>query len=215
MKKAFTLAETLLTLMIIGVIASLTIPSLMYSAQNRDNVARLKKVSGILSTSTGLIQLEEGPVDGWEWVSEQNIADLYKAKFKVEEDCGTGKGCFSEGIKGLNGSSLEDIYNSASYYKMVLADGTCVALKACGGGCSPADYGLDPSAMMVGGFMVDLNGPKGPNVGGKDIFFFGLVKDKGVQIGGSYSTNGCTLSHGSNGLNCGALVIKEDKISYW
>ena len=215
MKKAFTLAETLLTLMIIGVIAAMVIPSLMYSAQNRDNVARLKKIAGVLTTATGLIQLESGPVDGWDWASESNIVDLYRTKFKIERECGTNSGCFPEDTEGLNGSSLGDIDSSASYYKFVLADGTTLGLKTCEGGCSPADYGLDPTERMVGGFIVDVNGHKGPNVGGKDIFFFGIIKDKGIKVGGSYSTNGCDLSKGSNGLNCGALVIQENKISYW
>ncbi len=215
-KAGFTLAETLITLMIIGVIASMTIPSLMYNARNRDNVGRLKKMSGVLSTATGLIQVEEGPVDGWEWASEKDIIALYKPKFKVMQDCGTAAGCFPENPKALDGSDLPDYNSDASYHKIILSDGSMLALKSCAnGGCQPADYGLDPASTLLGGFIVDVNGLREPNEGGKDIFYFGLVKDKGVQAGGSYSTQGCSLSNPSNGLNCAALVIKEDKISYW
>ncbi len=218
MKKmfGFTLAETLITLMIFGVIAAMTIPTLMNDARNRDNVGRLKKTSGILSTSTGLIQVEEGPVDGWEWAQEKDIIELYKPKFKVMKDCAFGKGCFPELPKALDGSSLPDYDSDAKYYKLILSDGSMVAFTSCAdGSCQPSDYGLDPANTLLGGFFVDVNGLRAPNEAGKDIFFFGLVKDKGVQAGGSFSTAGCSLKNPSNGLNCAALVIKEDKISYW
>lgn len=43
MKKAFTLAEVLITLGIIGVVAAITIPGLMENVRNRDLQAQLKK----------------------------------------------------------------------------------------------------------------------------------------------------------------------------
>lgn len=41
--RAFTLAEVLITLGIIGVVAAITIPSLMENVRNRDLQAQLKK----------------------------------------------------------------------------------------------------------------------------------------------------------------------------
>lgn len=41
--RAFTLAEDLITLGIIGVVAAITIPSLMENVRNRDLQAQLKK----------------------------------------------------------------------------------------------------------------------------------------------------------------------------
>ena len=41
--RAFTLAEVLITLGIIGVVAAMTIPSLMENVRNRDLQAQLKK----------------------------------------------------------------------------------------------------------------------------------------------------------------------------
>ena len=211
MKKAFTLAETLLVLMIIGVIAAMVIPSLMNNPRNRDNVSRLKKIAGELTTATTLLQLEAGPVDGWDWTSEADIVDLYKKKFKVMKECGMSDGCFPEDTKSLSGSDLNE---SSGYYKIILADGTSLGIKACNGGCTPGNYGLDSSNELLGLFLVDVNGFRGPNKGGLDTFVFGLVKHKGVQAGGSYSSAGCD-QRSSNCLNCAAKVIREDNINYW
>ena len=46
---AFTLAEILITLGIIGVVAGLTIPGLIQSYQKQQTVAKLKKVYAILN----------------------------------------------------------------------------------------------------------------------------------------------------------------------
>ena len=42
-RKAFTLAEVLITMVIIGVVAAITVPSLMLTTQKKENVARYKK----------------------------------------------------------------------------------------------------------------------------------------------------------------------------
>lgn len=49
MKKAFTLAEVLITLGIIGVVASMTMPSLISKYQERVFVERLKQTYSIFS----------------------------------------------------------------------------------------------------------------------------------------------------------------------
>lgn len=48
-KRGFTLAETLITLGIVGIVAALTIPSLIASYQKKQTVVKLKKVYAILN----------------------------------------------------------------------------------------------------------------------------------------------------------------------
>ncbi|MBP7211391.1 type II secretion system protein, partial [bacterium] len=50
-KKAFTLAEVLITLGIIGVVAALTIPTLMQRTQDREAISALKKFYSTLSSA--------------------------------------------------------------------------------------------------------------------------------------------------------------------
>ena len=59
-KLAFTLAEVLLTLAIIGIIAAMTLPALQNSTNKMENVVALKKTYYVLSQATYSIMAENG-----------------------------------------------------------------------------------------------------------------------------------------------------------
>ena len=59
-RKAFTLAEVLITLGIIGVVAAMTIPTLMTKIQNRMFVAQLKKEYSTLQQGFKMMLAQEG-----------------------------------------------------------------------------------------------------------------------------------------------------------
>ena len=60
MKKAFTLAEVLITLGIIGVVAAITMPMLVSTYQERELVSRLKKDYSNISQSYAHSLVENG-----------------------------------------------------------------------------------------------------------------------------------------------------------
>lgn len=61
----FTLAEVLITLGIISVVAAMTLPSLMNKIQKRDTAARLKKFYSAMNRRlTGLPSITASPVTG-------------------------------------------------------------------------------------------------------------------------------------------------------
>lgn len=57
MKKAFTLAETLITLGVIGVVAALTLPTLINSYKKQVTTARLKKFNSIFNDTRMHVQM--------------------------------------------------------------------------------------------------------------------------------------------------------------
>ena len=67
--RGFTLAEVLITLVIIGVIAAMTIPTLMNNTNKQEYVSKLKKAYSTLSQATNRIITEEGnprgDIGGW------------------------------------------------------------------------------------------------------------------------------------------------------
>ncbi len=63
MKKAFTLAEVLITLGIIGVVASMTLPALIQKNNEKQIVVRLKKLYSMLQHAHLNIINEYGPLD--------------------------------------------------------------------------------------------------------------------------------------------------------
>jgi prepilin-type N-terminal cleavage/methylation domain-containing protein len=62
----FTLAEVLITLAVIGVVAALTIPTVVRNYQKTQTITQLKKVYSALSNTTNLAIADEGPISGWE-----------------------------------------------------------------------------------------------------------------------------------------------------
>ena len=64
-KLAFTLAEVLITLGIIGVVAAMTIPTLMTNIRHRDISVKLQKFSSVMRQMLLTAEDEQGPVNEW------------------------------------------------------------------------------------------------------------------------------------------------------
>ena len=60
MKKGFTLAEVLITLAIIGVVAALTIPSVIVKTQQQEFKTAAKKAHSVLSQAVQLTEVKDG-----------------------------------------------------------------------------------------------------------------------------------------------------------
>ncbi|MDR1327672.1 MAG: type II secretion system GspH family protein [Heliobacteriaceae bacterium] len=65
MTKGFTLAELLITLGIIGVVAALTMPSLIHKQRNKVLEAKFKRAYNVLFNATFVLVNEE-PFDSWQ-----------------------------------------------------------------------------------------------------------------------------------------------------
>lgn len=61
----FTLAETLITLGIIGIVAALTIPTLVAKHQEKTRIVKLKKIYSQLQNAFNLAVYENGPLETW------------------------------------------------------------------------------------------------------------------------------------------------------
>lgn len=79
-KKAFTLAEVLITLGIIGVVASMTIPVLIQKHNNQVVETRLKKIYTIMNQAILMSEAQNGPVELWNF-SDPNFWDTHFAPY--------------------------------------------------------------------------------------------------------------------------------------
>ena len=124
-KNGFTLAEVLITLVIIGVIAAMTIPAVINKTQKQEYVSRLKKTYSVFAQATNKIIAEEGTPSNWA-TSPENVYNIYKKYLVVAKDCNTESGCVqSNGVyQQLLGGSND--YDTNKYRKLVLGDGTIV-----------------------------------------------------------------------------------------
>lgn len=200
--QAFTLAEVLITLGIIGVVAAILIPNLMEKVQDWQFKQAWKKEYAILTQAINAVYADDGvgfelsrEVAG-DWVQMPRYYCKLEKKLKVIKsgmNCpenpdsipidsaqwpvsiGPKKGYWhvDDNWKMQNGTLL---HSNTTYFPMsaILVDGAMIQFTC------------------YSEIQVDVNGYKKPNVVGKDIFHF-LLKNKGTTKTTFWETaNGCT-----------------------
>ena len=209
----FTLAEVLITLVIIGVIAAMTIPTLINKTNNQEYVSRLKKVYATLSAATNRIIFEKGTpnstLGGWS-SSPEALLDIYKTKLMVADECVPSNGCTpNDSYKQLN--NVNSNYNIGLRPKLVLNDGTFLFfwLEPDAYSCNYNSYG---SFNACGEIYEDINGKKGPNKWGRDFFYF-VIKENGLVPAGC-DGNSSDCNKNGNEYTCACKVIRENAINY-
>ncbi len=219
---AFTLAETLVVMGIIGVVAALTIPNLNQSTGDREKVAKLKKVYSNLEDAFGRATAVYGPVDEW-FINDNNtvasskrFADRMTEFMKISKSCGTDEsGCFSEDdYKDLGGDTDDTPMNWSDEPMYLLADGTAldffIPIKSCSSKYGQLENGC-------GYIYVDIDGTKGSNTLGKDYFIFHVTKS-GIYPQGAQITLSDNNSYGkicfSTGGSCASWVIEMGNMDY-
>lgn len=188
--KAFTLAEVLITLGIIGIIAEITIPALILSTQrqefailaqkNYSNVQNMLKMYMVDqgTGSLGLTNLFAGAFT--DTIVQDEMENMVHKYFKVIKTCRMDTSDYSCAItEKYFGTAKPYTYpNSTSrYYTFITADGTEIFILMTDT-CSPDFTKPGKMKALCGACMFDVNGAKGPNTFGKDFFAsFGIDYD--------------------------------------
>lgn len=185
---AFTLAEVLITLGVIGVIAALTIPTLMKNTQNQEFISGMKKGYSELSQANSSLIAESGSiVDAV--ASYGNLTEALKAKLKVAKYCAANQNageCFASTFSNLAGNAAPEVLSyygktPDEYNRMALSDGSTLIVTDTWNSdtCEWAFGGL-PSP-ICGIVVLDVNGLKKPNKAGRDIYYFIFSTDDKVH----------------------------------
>jgi prepilin-type N-terminal cleavage/methylation domain-containing protein len=188
LKHGFTLAEVLITLVIIGVVAALTIPAAINKYKDEELKSQFKKAYSTISQAFYKTQMYDFFGYSKCYYGEGGIGTavsecpaFYEALAKnlsIQKNCrgnSLADGCIpgyqtyatSSGNVGYNQDYIENRNNT-----WVLSDGQILI---------PYYYASN-GAMPV--FLVDINGHKGPNGYGKDLFGFRIKRnaDTGVFL---------------------------------
>lgn len=193
--KGFTLAEVLITLAIIGIIAAMTIPSLTSSTNDLESKTALKNAFSFLNDSLLSITNDHDgtiknvfPGDG---LGSELFKEAFASKLNVTKNCsgtaatfgGTGNGAQADGCwhalnkwYNYNGVARSAAWNNPG---LILANGYLVSIGMDKTDCSKADG----TYTRCGGVIVDVNGFKGPNTIGKDIFAFSVLENRVIPEG--------------------------------
>ncbi len=211
MKSGFTLAETLITLGIIGIVAALTIPILAARIGEKRTVSQLRETYSILSQALKLAQEEYGEVANWGMTglnaeSATLIANNFKPFLKVAVDCGvddTNNHCSASSYTYKNSSNTIRYDNAAFKYKILLMNGSSVFFNPVGS-----------SKLQIN---IDVNGIAKPNIIGKDVFLF-YYDENGLFPMGSknslYPYETSCLPKNSNGTGCAYYVLTYENMDY-
>jgi len=167
-RRAFTLAEVLITLGIIGVVAALTMPSIIEKHQKRVTAAQLKKSYSLLNQALQRSIAENGDVSTWDYenIYASNIGEKYflpymhvvGKKFKYE---------------ARNSSDTYRFDYTNNNYAYPLADGTVISFANFFPG-NGYDWSMNYALYLI----IDVNGKKGPNRAGRDVFSFTLPTER-------------------------------------
>ena len=151
---AFTLAEVLITLGIIGVVAAMTMPSLMQHYKRQQATARIKKFVSVINQALISAENDLGPREDWV-IGEMNNSDsAYNFLNTYIKPYIKSADIEKRTLFGENMATLRFV------------DGSQMSVKV--GACYDIYY--------------DINGEKGPNEKGKDIFVFILCKNGGCNF---------------------------------
>ncbi len=196
----FTLAEVLITLAIIGVVAALTIPAVVRNYQKQETVIRLKKAYTIMNQAVANSELENASKDQWDYsVNANTFYETYLKKYlKVSYDYGLSTP--STTYTALDGKTrCTWAVCCSGTRKIGLTDGMFLFI---GDTYTPLP-GWRPMA-------IDINGKKGPNKAGRDMFtinIYATSKDKVTLGASSYYTNSRESMLGTNSDGCNPAAI--------
>lgn len=207
-KIAFTLAEILIVLGIIGIIAEMTIPTVMHNVEIQIYATSLQKFYSSATQALTLMANDYGcPGDfactGVFSSDADYLGKAIKPYFKIIKDCGTDSSgntsCFPSIINNAyDGTGGTYNSNAVTSYKFVTADGMSVYINTAGGNCNTnySNSGNGPMSKFCGWIHVDTNGLKGPNRNGVDNFNFWITNGKGAML---YPSGGIDDKY--NGVN--------------
>ena len=181
---AFTLAEVLITLGIIGVVAAMTLPTLLANYRKNQAVTQLKKAYSEINQAIKLSEAENGELSGWLFEdtpeSKDKFANDYFMKyFRIIKKCKpSNENCFSK-VSNINGVPITYVNNpNEGMTSFITASGYSVLFWVHGTGNGAWIY-------------VDIDGPlKGEGKFGKDIFLFQMQFDENFTLSGE-AVQGC------------------------
>ena len=240
-KRAFTLAEVLITLGIIGVVAAMTIPTLIADYQEKQTVSRLTKAYATLNNAYQMAKVENGEFRTWGFSGNSLVEEDDEGNRHYTEDTVSNTELFwkimTKNMKVLKWSINEKLTNGPKYSylnvknthttttslaNITLADGITLH------GGFITDFKCNEKELCLD-FDIDINSVDNPpNTYGKDIFNFYLLPE-GIIPAGNKDTERFSGAYRLrtfekycdrdgevvyNGYGCAAWVIYNKNMDY-
>ena len=226
-KSGFTLAEVLITLGIIGIVAAMTMPILIEKHQKKVTATRLKQAYSMLSQATLLAQKDYDEPKYWDsskgqsannmknatslWVEKYIIPYLSGAKvygWKSLAQAGFKKGYVTLNGKVISNGNLTGVNNSA--YIIELPNQVLLTFDL---NSTTVEGNLYLTDILC---RFDINGKQKQNMWGRDLFmfYFDTSKGKWLPYGLSDTRENllksyCTKSTEWGNIYCSAVIMQD------
>lgn len=224
-KSAFTLAEVLITLVIIGIISAITVPVLANSMGELAYASSLRKNYSVFSQAFKLTsKFDSNDYENWTYSHSDDftmeVYDNISRFLRISKICGkkyTDNECFLP-ARAKNGSPAHFFTkegfasNFAHLYTFVMNDGSSVAIDVWDKN-SVQNYAgvsknlIDENNNLI--ILVDVNGNRKPNTVGKDIHLFVLTHKGLMPAGADNGSVNCTNKSIDYNYDCTAKMLKS------
>lgn len=189
-QNAFTMAEILISLGIIGVVAVLTMPTMIQNTQKKTYTTQLRKVNSEFQQATlnyinskNALNLREAGV-----VDNSSLNKMIKANMKTVIECASASDCFAPSYKNINGEAANPDFRDYSAYLL------------------PSGAAISGAFNNTSGVLtIDVNGKKGPNTIGRDLFA------AGIDINGTLSNAVSSDTDSSHSSNSASTSLEKCK----
>lgn len=183
-KKGFTLSEILITLGIIGVVAVLTVPAMVTNYQKEQTAIQLKKTYSTLKQATEAAKADYGDVKNWDYtLNEAEFMRKYYAPYIKYTQIGNSVKLKYEDLSGKD--------HTVSYATLHMADGVVFSIW------------FNRALAQPFHILIDLNGDRGPNRMGRDVFVLSIsIYKNGLTTYSQYQNamkRSSALSKGTSG----------------
>lgn len=235
----FTLSEVLITLGVIGIVAAMTLPTLIQKHQEKVTISRLKKAYSALSQAYLFTVQEYGTPDNWNLKSLERIYNddgeiisydasgieiqrKFLTKFMKGKNCETSSECAAKNNIVETNLSLTNPNSSIKMFpKYVMADGTIISFtNIVSETCSAADVGKTKVCSHLEVFLP--SGKKELRRGVNNFMFY--ITTEGIIPAGRDGTaqftferdcvNDSSNTRSTNGHGCTAWVIMHENMDY-
>lgn len=164
---AFTMAEVLITLGIIGIIAAITLPGVFTDFRKRTTAEKLHQAYNFLQQTFVMAQNDYGDMRNWECniieraCTPEEFAQLYIIPYLKDTEIRTYKALVAAGYKDYPKDLKGQTTLTGWRYYIRVKQGYLYMISY---------YDIGDGSRRVFNVAVDINGPQSPNIIGKDIF---------------------------------------------
>ena len=205
----FTLAEVLLTLGIIGIVAAMTIPMVIGSAEKKSTVTKLQRAIGIINSANKMSEEDTGGISTTDAIEigSKNYYKKYWAPYihamtycDNYSKCGYTSNTPFLSVNGKRASNaLQLVHNSRISFRT--QDGILYLI-------TNARYDGSNIKENSANVVVDINGSQKPNRFGKDVFVLLRLTDGRGIIPMGYDLSDAEIKDGCSKTNQNEPVSK-------